>query len=681
MNEIKTATRLPKSVKASTLRETGRFVFLRCRRKNCDNKKMVSPQPKLKTRPLSYTAMLTEYNITADAKNCKHEPDISDRDKDRKELAAATFSAFLPYISNKYWGINKKHAITKSVHVAFHEWCEARDRGVEKPRVIIRNKDGSPWKNVDGETIYFNYYHHWKSRLWSERNVERANAGLDWDYFQCCARAGKKMAYIDADAHERWQDDLDDAITLLKELFKDSPFWRYSPGGYNGWLKIGDAPSVEEYNAGLARLDQVLKDTFAQRRIKTSIEIKGRSAWKDDIETFDDRRSHLAKLPYYNYVDAGARKDADDCWNQRRLDEFIAKPDIYWKSLMAFIEQLEKMLDREKVDEGRRYLESLKSGGKGVAKKAPVLTPVASEPEVTPQSVSLRDKSAPLGRGTDDDLGLTPGSSRTLEQIRQITDAFERNREFALYAARLARRPLTADELLEQDRLHHIHNGEWEDGLANRKRRYQEIAPFVARNFDASKCGKKTQRPVLDKNIKYWKARAHLFPSVALGYVGKRAEKIERSVLIALTAIIQTASQPDGDCPRDSIQGWWEELASEGLIESWDKNIYTAARSILVRYGLVKVDHHRYRYVPDAKGWCKGIWITGKHEELVGEQNYTFPTSDPSSFSPFSCRCIMVMAQPSTGKVPNRPPRPPPRGQPPPIVRFIPSFDEQISWF
>lgn len=493
--------------------------------------------------------------------------------EEEQQFARDTFETFAPYISHVCWGINKRHTITKAEFVAFNQWCEERNRGVEKPKIVIRDEQGEPWLNENDQPIFFNYYLNYKRKLWTPDAIPPALNGEELPYYMCPARAGQKMVYGDLDAHEEWQDDLPDAIALLKEIFKDSPFYRFSHGGYNAWLKIGDAPTAKEYNEGLARMERVLKDVFAQQRIKTSIEIKGRSVW-GEVKTFDDRRSHLAKLPYWNHPYPCQRKDDDDKWSYRRLDEFKSKPDIRWKSLMSAVDQLEQMLDPVKVEEGKRYLASLKNGNKVVVSEpepVPTPEPVIEEPEVTPQSVTLRVKSAPLGPGTDGDLGLTPGSPRTLDQIRQITDAFARNREFALYASRLARRPLTADELLEQDRLHHIHNGTWEDGLVERERRYRQIAPYVARTFDPDKCGKaESERPILDANLQDWKAKAHYFPKVAIGYVGQRAKQIERSVLIALTAIIQTVSKPDGDCPRDSIQGWWEELAAEDKLPAWD---------------------------------------------------------------------------------------------------------------
>lgn len=547
--------------------------------------------------------------------------------------ARQAFAALAPYIDPICWGINKRHTIAKAEFVAFDKWCEQRNRGVEKPKVPILDEDGDQWLKYDGTPLFFNYFLNYKRKLWKPEAIVPCIDGEELHYFMSPARAGKKLIYLDLDDHDEWQDDLSDAIALLKELFGEKPFYRFSHGGYNGWLKIGNAPSANEFNAGLARMEKVLKDVYAQSKIKTSVEIKGRSVW-GRIRTFDDRRSHLAKLPYWNHFYPCNKRDEDDCWNARRLREFEDKPDINWKSLMAGIDQLEAKLDPVRVEEGKRYLDSLKNKGTIiVSEQEPAPKPETKEQKVTPLSPTLRVTSAPLGRSTNGDFGLTHGAPRTLDQIRQITDAFVRNREFALYAARLARRPLTADELLEQDRRHHIHNGEWEDGLAERKRRYRQIAPFVARTFDESKCGNaESQRPTLDENLRSWKAKSHLFPKIGIGYVGKRGTKIDRQVLIGLTAIIQTVSKPNRDCPRDSIQGWWEELAAEDKLPAWNVDLYTAARSVLARYKIIRIDHIRYQYVPDAKGQCKGIWI--REQKTVGERNYRYPSS--FSYSPSS---------------------------------------------
>tara|TARA_R110002126_G_scaffold133863_4_gene277970 strand:- start:1907 stop:3604 length:1698 start_codon:yes stop_codon:yes gene_type:complete len=216
-------------------------------------------------------------------------------------------------------------------------------------------------------------------------------------------------------------------------------------------------------------------------------------------------------------------------------------------------------------------------------------------------------------------------SSKSLAEIRSIPDAWQKNQLFACYCNRLAKRPLTADELLVEDHKHHIYNGEWSDGLSKRIDRYKRIAPYAARTFDPKKCGgNKKQRPILDANILLWKSKQHKFCKTSIGYVGSRATKVDRYLQVLLTAIIETVSKENGDCPRDSIQGWWEELAAEGKLPVWHSDTYTAARSVLKRSGIICVDDDRYYYVPGAeKGQCKGQWI--KPENEVGERNYSYP--------------------------------------------------------
>ena len=84
------------------------------------------------------------------------------------------------------------------------------------------------------------------------------------------------------------------------------------------------------------------------------------------------------------------------------------------------------------------------------------------------------------------------------------------------------------------------------------------------------------------------------------------------------------ASRSGHDISRDSIQGWWNELAEEGLLPQWrkDKNgnnhkkdnyYYLACRNVLVKMGWIRIDHqyHRgqakkcYEVIPDLVG---SVW-------------------------------------------------------------------------
>ncbi|MAX38401.1 MAG: hypothetical protein CME33_17745 [Gimesia sp.] len=615
-------------------------------------------------------------------------------------LAIGTHLAFLPYIDHRHWtladfdGSNKRPSINKAEFVARSKWCEQKNAGVDKPQVIIRRQDGTPWTDYKkGGFKKFNYelnyarkqfYRYSEEKSYIELNaytLERLTQcirGEKTPYYMCKNMAGKKLPYLDLDCHKEWQDDLEEAIALVKSLFGDQPFWRYSMNGYNGWLKLGNAPKAEQYNKAMKRMQQVLSDVFASEKIKTEIEIKGWSSNSRLIESWQDTGTNVAKMPCWQRQAPCYRMDDKDIWNQERLNEFNALPDYDFNSLVREIETLASKLDPEKVEEGRAYLSQFDDKKKKKAAEAlidiqPLQTasvisvkPVVA-PDIVPEEqtkkeadkiqlpLSLHSSTPPA---TPVDLSLGCSATDSLDDIRKITDAFERNRLFAFWCNRKAKRPLSPDELLELDYKHNIYNGDWQEGLNNRVRRYNDIAPFAANGFDPSKCGDKSQRPILDENIKEWKSKAHIFPKVAYGYCGseenKKTIKVKRDTLIVLTAIIQTASKDNKDCPRLTIQSWWEELAEEGILPNWHTDTYIAARSILVRYKLICVDHDCYWWSPDRRGQCKRIWI--REQKEVGERNYTFPLSPLSLHKGYNQKVI----ENETGSVLEMAGKPPP---------------------
>lgn len=81
--------------------------------------------------------------VTKPRKAQRKTPRFTEEDQ---QFARDTFETFAPYISH-VWGINKRHTITKAEFVAFNQWCEARNSGVEKPKIIIRDEQGRPWLN------------------------------------------------------------------------------------------------------------------------------------------------------------------------------------------------------------------------------------------------------------------------------------------------------------------------------------------------------------------------------------------------------------------------------------------------------------------------------------------------------------------------------------------------------
>lgn len=519
-----------------------------------------------------------------------------DYDATENQLAVATADAMAPYISHQHWGINKRHRITKSEWVACTQYYELKKQGINKPKVVIRNADGSAWHNYrTGKLTHYNPFINYKSKLWGADKINPCINGDELHYYMSPARVGRKMAYFDLDAHDSYQDDLDDAVQLLKNLFGNVLYYRPSHRGYNGWLKFNYAPTAKDYNAVLAHTEQVLRAVFAQENIKTSIEVKGRAIW-GRIEQWTDRRSHLAKLPYWNHSSPCNKKSPDDCWNFDRLEAFKTINDAVFASFESGIETLKQKLKPSTI------MASKKSSDTSTEVLQADACTLTAEPS---------------------DVCFEPTAIGSLEDIRNIPNAFVKNRTFTFWCNTNAGRPHTAEELLELDRQNNIYNGDWEDGLQERIKRYNDIAPFAARGFDPDKCGKPSQRPILDAALEKWRSKQHKFCKTSIGYCGNQVVKVDRSVLVGLASIIQTASKPNRDCSRDSIQGWWEEMAIEGIMPDWSVYTYTAARSVLHRSGVIGIDHDRYQYVPDGRGRCKGIWI--KEDALVGEQHYCYP--------------------------------------------------------
>ena len=214
-------------------------------------------------------------------------------------------------------------------------------------------------------------------------------------------------------------------------------------------------------------------------------------------------------------------------------------------------------------------------------------------------------------------------SSKSLDEIRNNPDAWQKNHQFALKAFREAKRPLNANELLAEDRKNHIYNGMWEDGLAKRKQRYKAIADFVSKTFDINKCGKgKKQRPEVDKKIQEWRGRSHLLNKNLTAtinvrqwvddygqvqYSDGRIVKVKRDHVMRLAGIISHVSESnENDIPRDSIKGWWQELTAEGLMPQWKQNndYYLACRQVLIDNGWLKMNHdYSYQNNQSKKGW------------------------------------------------------------------------------
>lgn len=307
-------------------------------------------------------------------------------------------------------------------------------------------------------------------------------------------------------------------------------------------------------------------------------------------------------------------------------------------------------------------------------------------------------KTAWPGRGNRGDLvseGLVPrmGKAETLDEIRQISNAFDRKRMFVQWLSRRLQRVPTVEEALTAYKDQEMYGGCWELNEKKRWNDFKAVVRYVGKGFDPAMCGQNSsQRPELDEKTRMWSGRARgsvvytkTFHATInqtkhvdeFGVVRLGEGKVRRVVgkhLPVVMAIIDQVRKCDGGIPRDSIEGWWRDLAADGILPQWSADLWIAFRQVLQQIGWISVDHD-YSHRQHRAKTCR---ITYGKGPLVGTC-WSYPESANNTPTP----SIIVVTHSSPGisrQGLESSSRPPPRGQPPPIRQFIPSFQEQISW-
>jgi hypothetical protein len=140
---------------------------------------------------------------------------------------------------------------------------------------------------------------------------------------------GLAMFMVDGDAHEDWQDDIDDLRRDVDlALGRDNLFMVQSDRGFNAHAKIDyGGVGITAYNAMLDRLQAALKKVTAHR--KCTVEIKGQVGDPDRT-----KYAHLAKLPCHGP------------WSFERLEDFKRTPVKPFSWLVEVTERLESMASR-----------------------------------------------------------------------------------------------------------------------------------------------------------------------------------------------------------------------------------------------------------------------------------------------------------------------------------------------
>lgn len=574
---------------------------------------------------------------------------LSTRKVEVEWLAAETFRLLSPFVDPAGWGTLRqdfgdnvprpKPVITKQIKRALLEWQQTAinpQTGYRFP-ILLRDESGQP------TTERFSYFCHYSARLWSPTNIQKCFDGNQPMYYTS-SQSRLRMAYLDGDAHHAWQS-TPEIVGLFQQLFRSIPFYRSSPRGYNGWIKVICLDSAE-WNLSLERLQKALKKLRYQYRCTCDVEIMGGT-------NTSNKNADLAKLPCWNWMYPCLKHDDDDCWNIRRMQEFEAKPILTWPQWNCLINRIEAEVDENEVAAGFEIIEGMRT--KADAAKA------ASQAKVYRRKVGVirsdvgaspASRSSSPTRSGNRLTAVSSESSRACrtsfttkecpEAIRQIDDAWDRDLQFTLWLSRQMKRLPTLDEVLEADRHHGIFRGGWEDGLGERRRRYESHIEFVGRTFDPSKCGTGTsERRQLDQKMREWRGRAILLPKEMVSTTGctktldgslepvllkGRRVHIQRDHVLRLAGIIEhvSSTHADGGIPRDSIEGWWSELAEEGILPRWSKDYYYACRRVLVQKGWVKLNHHyiqgvssktaRIKYDPDL---CGTVWTYPGEEESL----------------------------------------------------------------
>lgn len=180
--------------------------------------------------------MLTQYNSipTNNSQKRKKKNPVS-------QLAVDSFDAFRPFINLFDCGLfyeGPYHLITKEDWRLFRRHKDG-ERGLTYPN----GQEFKPGRDVVAD-IYSPHHVH---RHISERETSYYTSGKN----------GLALAYLDINAHHRWQTDEYQAKAVLQELFPFG-YFRASRRGQNGYLKIRYS-TAEEFNDLADRLERMLK--------------------------------------------------------------------------------------------------------------------------------------------------------------------------------------------------------------------------------------------------------------------------------------------------------------------------------------------------------------------------------------------------------------------------------------
>ena len=408
-------------------------------------------------------------------------------------LATQTWQAFSRYLSRYQWAFDNPKKSPRAAEIA--------------SAILNSGKPGSHTFQRDNGWRYI-------LRTMQEWTFDQAIASRRKLYYVSYGK--HTLLYFDIDLHYAWQTaaDGEGAQKLITDLMPDL-FWSGSSRGSNGYLKVDlEGQNFDTANLIFERLEKAIQRYLAHHENLADFEIKGRVGHLHDGEY---QWACYGKLPIHS-----------PDWSFTRLEEFKSTSTVSLQWLVGLCLHLEatvppNVLDRHKERKKRlgdtpitkdgyflvtpaletalvemygegwhyRYSEYRECDGdvwlglryyhadgllteKESARTAYI--PIYQE-AVTPPPISQNDVKSPIKVNLD------------MANLNGEPDSFKRQREALLQFSRYLKRVPTLEEALAFIQEKKLYTGTWADNLARRKARVRTTLKYIARTFDAAKCG------------------------------------------------------------------------------------------------------------------------------------------------------------------------------------------------
>jgi hypothetical protein len=253
--------------------------------------------------------------------------------------------------------------------------------------------------------------------------------------------------------------------------------------------------------------------------------------------------------------------------------------------------------------------------------------------EAGPQPDTRKGRRA-IAQGQEDDRG--PGRQereaprRTVESASRSyldladlageADSFQRQSEALRRLARFLKRVPSFDEGLDFLKDNSLFTGPWEENLSRRQTRVKSILRFVARTFDARKCG--------NGSVNVGKYDAWARRSFPTGLVGGKGDYLtEEGTVVRFSKNVRVGPEfigvfmavcefallidknRDDSLPHARAEELWDKLHAEGVIAvKFDARKWAVCRDQLEKHGIIQITDRCYGHGKAMK-WAVGLYF------------------------------------------------------------------------